>query len=82
MARLLARKDRGGLVPRTAARQQHDRRVGLISPTGTGLAKQTRVYSALFETDDQALRGFSAKEIDLPLDPPRRLVANPGENPD
>ncbi|MFI5519870.1 hypothetical protein [Streptomyces platensis] len=37
--------------------------------------------SALFETNDQALRGFSAEEIDLLVDLLRRLVANLEENP-
>ncbi|MFE5117800.1 MarR family winged helix-turn-helix transcriptional regulator [Streptomyces sp. NPDC056669] len=79
MAQLLARMDRDGLIRRTAA--EHDRRVSLISLTETGLAKLTQVHSALFETNDQALRGFSAEEIDLLVDLLRRLVANLEENP-
>ncbi|AQW55932.1 MULTISPECIES: MarR family winged helix-turn-helix transcriptional regulator [Streptomyces] len=78
MAQLLARMDRDGLIRRTPA--QHDRRVSLISLTETGLAKLTQVHSALSETNDQALRGFSAEEIDLLVDLLRRLVANLEEN--
>ncbi|MEV5281355.1 MarR family transcriptional regulator [Streptomyces sp. NPDC051994] len=79
MAQLLARMERDGLIRRTAA--QHDRRVSLISLTEAGLAKLTRVRSALLETNDQALRGFSAEETDLLVDLLRRLVANLEENP-
>ncbi|WP_329468307.1 MarR family winged helix-turn-helix transcriptional regulator [Streptomyces sp. NBC_01431] len=79
MAQLLARMERDGLIRRTAA--QHDRRVSLISLTEAGLAKLTQVHSALFETNDQALRGFSAEETDLLVDLLRRLVANLEENP-
>ncbi|MGI5450646.1 MarR family winged helix-turn-helix transcriptional regulator [Streptomyces sp. CA-243310] len=79
MAQLLARMDRDGLIQRTVA--QHDRRVSLLSLTETGLEKLTQVHSVLFETNDQALRGFSAEEIDLLVDLLTRLVANLEENP-
>lgn len=78
MAQLLARMDRDGLIRRTSA--EHDRRVSLISLTETGLAKLTEVRSALFETNDQALRGFSADEVTLFLDLLTRLVANLDED--
>ncbi|WP_199192976.1 MarR family winged helix-turn-helix transcriptional regulator [Amycolatopsis sp. BJA-103] len=74
MAQLLARMDRDGLVRRTPA--EHDRRVSLISLTESGRAKLTQVHSALFETNDQALQGFSADDVALLLDLLRRLVAN------
>ncbi|MFG2721741.1 MarR family winged helix-turn-helix transcriptional regulator [Streptomyces sp. NPDC048416] len=74
MAQLLARMERDGLVRRTP--DPHDRRVSLISLSETGLAKLTRVQSALFETNDQALRGFSAEEVDLLVALLRRLVTN------
>lgn len=79
MAQLLARMERAGLIRRTPS--EHDRRVSLISLTETGLAKLARVHSALFETNDQALRGFSAEEVDLLVGLLRRLVANLDENP-
>jgi MarR family transcriptional regulator, transcriptional regulator for hemolysin len=79
MAQLLARMDRDGLIRRGPAR--HDRRVSLISLTEDGLAKLEQVSSALFETNDQALKGFSAKETELLLGLLRRLVANLEENP-
>ncbi|MFC3448505.1 MarR family winged helix-turn-helix transcriptional regulator [Amycolatopsis speibonae] len=79
MAQLLARMDRDGLIRRTPA--EHDRRVSLISLTEDGLAKLTQVRSALFETNDQALRGFSADEVELFVDLLRRLVANIEEDP-
>ncbi|SEP20494.1 MarR family winged helix-turn-helix transcriptional regulator [Amycolatopsis saalfeldensis] len=79
MAQLLARMDRDGLIRRGPAR--HDRRVSLISLTEDGRAKLAQVNSALFETNDQALKGFSAGETDLLLDLLRRLVANLDENP-
>lgn len=79
MAQLLARMDRDGLIRRTPA--QHDRRVSLISLTESGLAKLTQVHSALFETNDQALRGFSTEEVDLLVDLLRRLVVNLEEDP-
>ncbi len=71
---LLARMDRDGLIRRTPA--EHDRRVSLISLTETGRAKLTQVRSALFETNDQALRGFSTDEVALLLDLLRKLVTN------
>ncbi|MFE9413215.1 MarR family winged helix-turn-helix transcriptional regulator [Streptomyces sp. NPDC006704] len=74
MAQLLARMDRDGLIRRTP--DQHDRRVSLISLSETGLAKLTQVRSALFETNDQALRGFSAEEVDLLVALLGRLVTN------
>ncbi|WP_223199317.1 MarR family winged helix-turn-helix transcriptional regulator [Solihabitans fulvus] len=79
MAQLLARMERDGLIRRTPA--QHDRRVSLISLTESGLAKLTQVRSALFETNDQALRGFSTAEVDLLLGLLNRLVDNLDESP-
>jgi DNA-binding MarR family transcriptional regulator len=79
MAQLLARMDRDGLIRRGPA--QHDRRVSLISLTETGQAKLAQVRSALLETNDEALKGFTAEEVDLLLDLLRRLVANLEENP-
>ncbi|MEV6907864.1 MarR family transcriptional regulator [Amycolatopsis sp. NPDC051071] len=79
MAQLLARMDRDGLIRRSPA--EHDRRVSLISLTENGRAKLTQVHSALFETNDQALRGFSADEVALFVDLLRRLLANLDENP-
>lgn len=78
MAQLLARMDRDGLIRRTPTEQ--DRRVSLISLTENGLAKLAQVRSALVETNDQALRGFSAEETDLLVDLMRRLLANLDEN--
>ncbi|WP_116204470.1 MarR family winged helix-turn-helix transcriptional regulator [Amycolatopsis circi] len=80
MAQLLARMERDGLIRRTSA--EHDRRVSLISLTESGRAKLTRVRSALFETNDQALRGFSVEEADLLVDLLKRLVANLEEVPE
>ncbi|OXM45155.1 MarR family winged helix-turn-helix transcriptional regulator [Amycolatopsis alba] len=74
MAQLLARMDRDGLIRRTPA--EHDRRVSLISLTENGLAKLAQVHSALLETNDQALKGFSAEEVDRLVVQLKRLVAN------
>jgi DNA-binding MarR family transcriptional regulator len=79
MAQLLTRMDRDGLIRRTPT--EHDRRVSLISLTENGLAKLAQVSSALFETNDQALRGFSAEEVDVLVDLLKRLLANLEENP-
>jgi DNA-binding MarR family transcriptional regulator len=79
MAQLLARMDRDGLIRR--APSPHDRRVSLISLTESGLTKLAQVHSALFETNDQALRGFSAEEVGLLVGLLRRLVVNLEEEP-
>ncbi|MBB5858314.1 hypothetical protein ACFQ05_22090 [Amycolatopsis umgeniensis] len=73
------RQDRDGLIRRIPA--EHDRRVTLISLTESGRAKLQQVNSALFETNDQALEGFTDEEAGLLLGLPRRLVANLEENP-
>ncbi|MGC4938183.1 MarR family winged helix-turn-helix transcriptional regulator [Kribbella sp. DT2] len=78
MAQLLARMERDGLIRRSPS--PDDGRVSLISLTESGLAEVPHVRSALFLTNDQALRGFSDREIQLLLDLLGRLVTNLDED--
>lgn len=74
MAQLLVRMERDGLIQRTPS--SADRRVSMISLTDTGQAKVPQAYSALFETNDRALSGFSEEEVDVLRDLLGRLLDN------
>ncbi|WP_222441153.1 MarR family winged helix-turn-helix transcriptional regulator [Streptomyces qinzhouensis] len=74
MAQLLARMERDGLVERTP--DPADRRVSLIALTDKGLAKQPQAYSTLLDTNNRALDGFSAQEVEVLQTLLGRLLAN------
>ncbi len=74
MAQLLARMERDGLVER--APDPNDRRVSLISLTAEGQTKLPLAHSALLDTNNRALDGFSSEEVDVLHGLLRRFLAN------
>jgi len=74
MAQLLGRMERDGLIRRSA--NPEDRRSALVSLTPRAMKKLPQVRALLFAGEDEALRGFSDKEIETLCRFLRRVVLN------
>ena len=74
MAQLLGRMERDGLIRRSV--NPEDKRSALVSLTPRVIKKLPQVRALLIEGNNEALRGFSDKEIETLCKLLRRVVLN------